>query len=309
MMSVTSQKIGVLMGGFSTERAVSLKSGQAILESLRRQGYQVIGVDVDRQVAEKLAHEKIELAVMALHGRWGEDGTIQGLLEIMGIPYSGSGVMASAVGMNKVMTKRILESYGLPTPRYQVLDRSSVLSKLPAGFDLPVVIKPATQGSTVGVSIVSDGSQVEAACEEAFKYDPQILMEEYIAGREIAAGILDHEPLPLVEVIPKEKLYDYKAKYTSGMSTYVVPADMSKEKKEEIQAMVLKCHQAIGCEGCTRSDLRLTDGGNPYILEINTVPGMTKTSLIPKAALAAGMDYDALVARIVKGTLDKTGAG
>ena len=297
------------MGGFSTERAVSLKSGQAILESLRRQGYQVIGVDVDRQIAEKLTHEKIEFVVMALHGRWGEDGTIQGLLEIMGIPYSGSGVMASAVGMNKVMTKRLLESHGLPTPRYQVLDRSSVLAKLPAGFGLPVVIKPATQGSTVGVSIVSDDSQMAAACEEAFKYDPQILMEEYISGREIAAGILDYEPLPLVEVIPKEKLYDYKAKYTSGMSAYVVPADMSKEKTEEIQAMVLECHQAIGCEGCTRVDLRLTDEGNPYILEINTVPGMTETSLIPKAALAAGMDYDALVARIVKGILDKAGTG
>jgi D-alanine-D-alanine ligase len=312
MDPLTTKKIGVLMGGRSTEREISLKSGRAMEASLRRQGCQVAAIDVTENAAHEIRQEKIELAVIALHGRFGEDGAIQGLLEIMGIPYTGSGVLASAIGMNKSMTKRLLQYHGIPTPRFALVRRTdrpdSLQSELPAGFDLPVVVKPTTQGSTVGVTIVRDSGQIPAAYADAFRYDAEILIEEYIQGHEITAGIVEEEALPLIEIVPKEEFYNFEAKYTKGMTEYIIPARLSKEITREVQRLALKTHQALGCEGYSRVDFRVDPQGRPYVLEINTLPGMTETSLLPKAALAAGMDYDALVARLVKTALKKRGA-
>jgi D-alanine-D-alanine ligase len=308
-LAITSKKIGVLFGGASTEREISRESGRAIEASLRRQGCSVASIDVDRNVAGRIREEAVGLAVIALHGRWGEDGAIQGLLEIMGIPYTGSGILASAIGMNKVMTKQLLDRWELPTPKYAVFRASEAPSGLPEGFSAPVVIKPAGQGSTVGVSVVERGEGAAEAFREAAKYDPSILLEEYISGREITAGILGGEPLPLVEIVPKGGFYDYQAKYTKGMTEYVVPARLSGSETETIQRLAAGMYRGLGCEGCARVDFRVTQDGRPYILEINTVPGMTETSLLPKAAQAAGLDYDALVRRMVEMALNREGDG
>jgi D-alanine-D-alanine ligase len=300
---LTDKKIAVLMGGRSAEREISLKSGRAIEASLRRQGCAVTAIDPDERVAELLRREKVELAVNALHGRGGEDGTIQGLLEILGIPYTGSGVLASAIGMNKVMTKRLLEASGIPTPSHAVLrssDSPGASPGLPVGLKYPVVVKPSCEGSTIGITIVKSPDGLEAAYAEAFRYGDEILIETYIPGREVTAGILDEAPLPLVEIVPQEAFYDFKAKYTKGMTDYRAPAPLPPDETRAIQDLALKTHRAIGCRGCTRVDFRIDPDGRPFVLEINTVPGMTETSLLPKAAAAAGISYDQLVARILQ---------
>jgi len=307
---LTNKKIAVLMGGASAEREISLKSGRAMEASLRRQGCTVVAIDLDETVAERLRREKIELVVNALHGRGGEDGAIQGLLEILGIPYTGSGVLASAIGMNKVMTKRILEAHGVPTPKYSVL-RSDHLSasgfrELPEELEGPVVVKPVSEGSTIGVTIVRDLGAVEAAYREAFRHGNEILVEEYIEGHEVTAGILEETPLPLIEIVPKDAFYDYRAKYTKEMTEYIVPARFSSEVTKGVQALALKTHRIVGCRGCSRIDFRIDRGERPFVLEINTVPGMTETSLLPKAAEAAGISYDQLVAKIVHSAIESS---
>lgn len=301
--------MAVLMGGKSSEREISLMSGRAMEASLRRQGCTVVAIDVDEQVAERLQQEKIELAVNALHGRGGEDGTIQGLLETLGIPYTGSGVLASAIGMNKVVTKRLLEFHGIPTPRFSVLRSSpsaeALSGGLPVGFDCPVVVKPSSEGSTIGVTIVEDPAAIEAAYTRAFRHGDEILVEEYIEGHEVTVGIVEETPLPVIEIVPKEAFYDYEAKYTKGMTEYIVPARLSQELTREVQRLALKVHQLMGCRGCTRTDFRVHHHGRPFVLEINTLPGMMETSLLPKAALAAGITYDQLVAKMVESALQK----
>ncbi|MBI3811777.1 MAG: D-alanine--D-alanine ligase [Nitrospirae bacterium] len=304
---LTDKRIAVLMGGTSAEREISLKSGRAIEASLRRQGCAVSAMDPDGTIAEQLHREKIELVVNALHGRGGEDGTIQGLLEFLGIPYTGSGVLASAIGMNKVMTKRLLEVHGIPTPTYSVL-RSSRPDEaggreLPGGFKCPVVVKPSCEGSTIGVTIVKSPAGVRAAYAEAFRHGDEILVEEYIPGHEVTAGILEDAALPLVEIVPNEAFYDYKAKYTKGATDYIVPARLPEDVTSKVQDLALRTHRVIGCRGCTRVDFRVAPDGRPFVLEINTVPGMTETSLLPKAAAADGISYDQLVAQIVRSAL------
>ena len=304
---LTDKKIAVLMGGKSAEREISLKSGRAIEASLRRQGCSVTPIDLDDTIAETLHREKIELVVNALHGRGGEDGAIQGLLEILGIPYTGSGVLASAIGMNKVMTKRFMEVCNIPTPRYSVVLLSRSVEAggegLPSGFKCPVVVKPSCEGSTIGVTVVESPSGVKAAYAEAFRHGEEILVEEYIPGHEVTAGILEEAPLPLVEIVPNDAFYDYKAKYTKGATDYIVPARLSQDVARKVQDLALQTHRRIGCRGCTRVDFRITPDGRPFVLEINTVPGMTETSLLPKAAEAAGISYDQLVAKIVQSAL------
>jgi D-alanine-D-alanine ligase len=301
---LTSKKIAVLMGGRSAEREISLKSGRAMEASLRRQGCNVICLDPDETLPERLRQEKVELVVNALHGRWGEDGTIQGVLEILGIPYTGSGVLASAIGMNKAVTKQLLEACGIPTPGYAVLDSLPPVEGPPPGLSgglvFPVVVKPASEGSTIGVTIVESADGLEAAYAEAFRHGRQIVVEEYIQGQEVTAGILDEAPLPLVEIAPKEEFYNFKSKYTTGSTEYIVPARLAPDLTKKVQDLALRTHRVIGCRGCTRVDFRLGLTGTPFVLEINTVPGMTETSLLPKAAAAAGMTYDQLVARIVQ---------
>lgn len=308
---LTDKKIAVLMGGRSREREISLKSGRAMEASLHRQGCTVVAIDLDEAVADRLRQEKIELVVNALHGRGGEDGTIQGLLEILGIPYTGSGVLASAIGMNKVMTKRLLEAQGLPTPRYSVVRSAGrpapVPRDFPAGFEGPLVVKPSSEGSTIGVTIVRDRGAVEAAIREAFRYSEEVLVESYIDGHEVTAGILNETPLPLIEIVPKGAFYDYQAKYEKEMTDYIVPARFSPEATDRVQTLALETHRIIGCRGCSRVDFRVDRRGRPFVLEINTVPGMTETSLLPKAAAAAGISYDELVAKIVQSALESSG--
>ncbi|MBI3596893.1 MAG: D-alanine--D-alanine ligase [Nitrospirae bacterium] len=306
---LTNKKIAVLMGGKSAEREISLKSGRAMEASLRRQGCTVVAIDLDETVAERLRQEEIELVVNALHGRGGEDGAIQGLLEILGIPYTGSGVLASAIGMNKVMTKCLLKAHGVPTPKYSVL-RSARLSgsefrEFPVGFEGPVVVKPSSEGSTIGITIVRDRASLEAAYREAFRHGEEILVEEYIEGHEATVGILQETPLPVIEIVPKGAFYDYRAKYTKEMTEYIVPARLPQEVSQRVQALALETHQIIGCRGCTRVDFRVDRSGRPFVLEINTVPGMTETSLLPKAAAAVGITYDQLVIKIVQSAIGR----
>ncbi|HEY5648979.1 MAG TPA: D-alanine--D-alanine ligase [Nitrospiria bacterium] len=301
---LTKKRIGVLMGGRSAEREISLQSGRAIMESLKRQGASPVSIDVGPDIAERLAEAKIQLAFNALHGRGGEDGTIQGLLESLGIPYTGSGVLASALGMDKAMTKKILVMDGIPTPESRVIrgqeDADKAVSELASGKGLPVVVKPNSEGSTLGVTIVDKPEALEAAIEASRKYDPVVLVESYIEGREITVGVLDGEALPVIEVVAEEDFYDFKAKYTKGKTEYRVPAPLSDEKSEAVQKLAVRTHELLGCRGATRVDFRMDQTSRPFVLEINTVPGMTETSLLPKAAAAAGITYDELVSRIVR---------
>ena len=295
-------RIGVLMGGSSAEREVSLRSGRAVEAALRAQGLEVEGIDVGSDIVEKLRAKKVAIAFIALHGRGGEDGTIQGLLEIMGIPYTGSGVLASALAMNKLYSKQLFAFHGLLTPPYRVWQRGDEASASSSSLDfgLPAVIKPLQEGSTIGVSIVREENELGPACERAFQFGPSILIEEYIAGREITVGILGEEALPPIEVVPLSGFYDYRAKYSTGMTEYRVPAPLPGDLLDRIQEAGIMAHRALGCAGFSRVDMRLDGGGNPFVLEVNTVPGMTETSLLPKAAAAAGYDFAALTRRILE---------
>jgi D-alanine-D-alanine ligase len=297
------KKIGVLMGGLSTEREISLLSGNAIFSAIKERGHNACSIDVGRDVSQRIIEEGINVAFIALHGRWGEDGTIQGMLEIMGIPYTGSSVLASALAMNKPMTKRILNFHKLPTPNFQVLNKAEITEcKLKRRIELKfsLVVKPVSEGSSVGVSIVKNEEGLADAVEEAGKYTDQIMVEEFIHGSEIAVGILNGCPLPVIEIVPKGGLYDYKSKYTKGMTDYILPARLSGEQLFKVQDIALKAYQAIGCHGVARVDMVLDLKGDPYILEINTIPGMTHTSLLPKAAGHAGLSFNMLVEEILK---------
>ncbi len=302
-------RIGVLLGGLSAEREVSLKTGEAIYRALLEKGYNAIKIDVDRNIAETLKKQNIELAFIALHGKYGEDGTIQGLLEVLGIPYTGSGVLASAIAMNKIATKKILAAEGIPTPAYCTVtkrewenDPPGVMAKI-TGFGLPVVIKAPTQGSTIGVSFVHEKEQIEQGLVEAFKYDPEALVEKMVTGVEITASVLGNEEpevLPQIEIVSATGVYDYEAKYTAGLSEHIIPPRVEKEVQDKIALLAERTYRAIGCRGLARVDLIVEPPGNPYVLEVNTIPGMTETSLFPDAARAAGISFPDLVEKLVQ---------
>ncbi|MCC7202706.1 MAG: D-alanine--D-alanine ligase [Nitrospirae bacterium] len=294
---ISDRKIGVLMGGLSSEREISLKTGRLVAASLKRKGYNVAAIDVGRDLPQTLINEGIGAAFIALHGKFGEDGCVQGLLELMGIPYTGSGVSASAVCMDKLLTKEILLHHGLPTPKFSVLNKGAA-EELPA-VRYPVVVKPLREGSTIGISIVQEKTGLKPAIDNAFQYGDTILLEEYIAGREITAGIIRDTPLPLVEIVPRGGFYDFNTKTTGGMAEYIVPAELPSAVSGNIQDTALKAHKALGCCYVSRVDFRVDPAGQPYILEVNTVPGMTDTSLLPKAAGEAGIGYDELVEMIL----------
>lgn len=295
-------KIAVLMGGISSERDVSIRTGRAIENALKNQDLNVIGLDVDRQISARLQAEKVDVVFLALHGRYGEDGTIQGLLEIMDLPYTGSGVLASALAFHKGKAKSVLDFHNLPTPASILLDKGDFKNKIDSlvrAFEKPVVVKPCQEGSTIGISMVREASQLQDACVNAFRYDHEILIEEFIDGQEVTVGVLGDEPLPVIEVVPMSGFYDYEAKYTAGKTNYIVPARIDSQTYEQVQSLGLSAHQALGCQGASRVDIRLDKQGNPYILEVNTIPGMTETSLLPKAARAAGIEFGELVKRIL----------
>ncbi len=293
-----SLKAGVLMGGWSDEREISLASGQAVIDALKDKGWQAAGIDVDKQVWERIKAENIDVAFLTLHGRYGEDGTIQGMLEIMGIPYTGSGVLASSLAINKIMAKRIFQSYNIATPHFVVLeDKAKIVSDSPLGY--PVVIKPCSQGSTIGVNIVKTKKELNTAIEESLRYDEKIFLEEFISGRELTVGIIESEPLPVLEIRPKSGFYDFYSKYTLGETEYLCPAPIDEDLTLKIQGLGLLAHQALGCSDFSRVDFRLREDSSIFCLEVNTIPGMTKTSLLPKAAKQQGIAFPDLVERIL----------
>jgi len=297
------KRIGVLMGGMSAEREVSLMSGKAILEALQGLGYDARPIEADEKLAQRLLEKKIEVAFIGLHGRLGEDGTVQGLMEVMRIPYTGSGVLASALSMHKVISREIFMHHGLPVPRHVVLGRKAMeqfdLSKLP--FSLPIVFKPAEEGSSVGVTIVAEASQIGPAMELAFGYGPEILVEEYIKGREVQVGILGDVPLGAIEIIPRTPFYSYEAKYTDGLAKHILPAPLPEEDYSRALELGLTAHRILGCEGATRVDLLFKEPGQFFILELNTLPGMTALSLLPEIARGVGLDFPNLIERILLG--------
>jgi D-alanine-D-alanine ligase len=288
-----NKRIGVLMGGISREHEVSMKTGSAMLKALQEGGYQARGIEVSDDICQRLLEEQIEVAVIALHGRWGEDGTIQGLLELLRVPYTGSGVLASALAMNKIKAKEIFLYHGLPTPEFICPAEGKEVEEPP--FPPPWVIKPASEGSTIGIDIVMDRAGLKQAIRRAREYDHEVLVERFIKGKELTVGILKGEPLPIVEIVPKGGFYDYQAKYTPGQTEYICPARISERQKEEIGSLGLTAYRALGCSGCTRVDLLLSEQGEAFITEVNTLPGMTETSLVPKAAAQKGISFLQLV--------------
>jgi D-alanine-D-alanine ligase len=297
---MSNDKVAVLMGGPSAEREVSLRSGAAVSAGLRRAGWRV--TDVDIHGPDFVLEPDTAVAFLALHGTFGEDGTLQRLLEERGVAYTGCGVQASHDCFDKAVSKRLFEAAGVPTARYEVLTANgSHRVTLP----LPVVVKAACQGSSVGVIIVREAGALDAALAEAFRYGEHVVVEEFIAGRETTVGILGETALPVVEVRPKTGVYDYASKYTKGATEYEVPARLSEAVTREMQAVALKAFRAAGCRDYSRIDFLLDHEERPYVLEINTLPGMTETSLLPKAANAAGISFEELCSRMVRMALER----
>ncbi len=294
-----TMKIGVLMGGLSAEREVSLKSGGAVHQALVTLGYNAIVIDVGRDIATVLARESVEVAFICLHGRFGEDGAVQGVLEIMGIPYTGSGVLASALAMNKIFAKRVFQASGLTVAPYQVLRRGETLDTAGLAFPLPVVVKPSQEGSSVGVSIVRNMAEIGPALAVAFRYDDEVLVERFINGREIQVGILEDRALGAIEIVPKNEFYDFEAKYTSGMAQHILPAPLPPNLYLKVLGEGEKAHAALGCNGYSRVDFLVREDEECFLLEVNTLPGMTALSLLPEIAGGGGIGFSDLVERIL----------
>jgi len=300
-------KIGVLMGGYSSEREISLKSGQAIFDALREQGCDVVALDIqkhdDGDIVAFIKKADIDLAFIALHGALGEDGRIQQILEKLQIPYTGSGVKASQTALNKIKTQNLMKKHGIQVPAHVTVSRGQNLewkqlnNKLGAA---PFVVKPNCEGSSVGVSIVRDKDSLHPALEQALEYGDQILIDKFIKGREMTVGILDHEALPIVEVLHKREFFDFTAKYQKGLTDYRVPADIPPHTASELQHIALKAHNLLGCRDFSRIDFILDDQGTAYLLEVNTIPGFTATSLLPKAAHCRGLNFHQLCLKIVE---------
>lgn len=293
--------VGVLMGGVSGEREISLKSGAAVQKALIDLGYKAVPIDCKADAAAVIDKEKIEVAFIALHGGWGEDGSIQGMMEIMEIPYTGSGVLASAVAMDKSATKLVFEQVGIKTPAYRVVGGAA---KSAPGMKAPLIVKPASGGSTLGVTLVEKATDLAAAVAGAAEYGEKVLIEEFIVGRELTVSVLDGEVLPVIEIIP-EGIYDYKAKYMKGATEYRAPAILNKKTEKTVKSLALSAYDALRCRGAARVDVILDEGGTPWALEVNTVPGLTELSLFPKAAAAVGMGFAALVEAMLLGATIK----
>jgi D-alanine-D-alanine ligase len=300
-------KVAVLFGGKSGEREVSLKSGNAVLAALLRQGVNAYAFDPATQELSELAN--YDRAFIALHGRYGEDGTIQGALELMEIPYTGSGVMASSVGMDKWRTKLIWRATGVVTPDFELVTTLSDFLAIEKRLGLPLFVKPANEGSSIGITKVKQAGGLEAAYQVAAKADPLVIAERFVGGGEYTVGILeDHEsglmPLPIIRIVPKNEFYDYESKYLRDDTEYLCPCGLSNEKEAQIQSEALQAFRAVGCRGWGRVDFLMNETGNHYFLELNTSPGMTDHSLVPMAAKAAGISFDELVLKILSMTLN-----
>ena len=292
-------RIAVLMGGQSSEREISLLSGRSVIKALEEEDITVIGIDVGDQVTEQLVQANADYAFIALHGRGGEDGTIQGVLESLSIPYTGSGVLGSALGMDKWRCKLIWQALGLSTPK-SMLYRGQATDDIVENLSLPLVVKPANEGSSMGISIVREKTQLDDALQDALKYDDCILLERYVAGDEYTVAILDNQALPVIRLETATEFYDYEAKYTLDSTQYHIPCGLDSLFENRLRALALQAFDAIGCTGWGRVDIMMDGDNQPFLLEVNTVPGMTSHSLVPMAAKATGMSFNELVVRILE---------
>jgi D-alanine-D-alanine ligase len=299
-------RVAVLLGGTSSEREVSLVSGKAVLAGLERRGLDVIGFDPAERPLTDLLTLKIDRVWIALHGPGGEDGTVQGALEFLGIPYSGSGVMGSAIGMDKLRTKRLCQAVGVPTSPFVVLRESQDLDTAVETLGLPVFVKPGSQGSSVGMARVERAEDLKAAWEQALRYDPVVFAESLIPGAEYTVSILQGKALPSIRIETPRTFYDYEAKYLRNDTRYFCPSGLSGPAEEHLGRLALAAYEACGAEGWGRADFMMDRTGRPLLLEINTVPGMTDHSLVPMAARTAGMDFDELVWRVLETSFVRT---
>ncbi|HDN84627.1 MAG TPA: D-alanine--D-alanine ligase [Candidatus Aerophobetes bacterium] len=301
-----SLRVCVLKGGSSAEREISLRSGEVIEEALQKLGYSTFSIDPEKpERMSLLLKNKVDVVFIALHGPGGEDGTVQGVLEIFDVPYTGSGVLASALAMDKKSARRIWKAEGLKQPVYQIVKRNS-LSNIKLEIPPPLIVKPGRSGSTLGVNLVREERELEDALKEAFKYDGDyVILEEYIEGKELTVGIIDDpEPiaLPVIEIVPEGVIYDYKTKYTEGKCKYKIPAALPQAEYKKVQEIALRAYKSLGCRDFGRVDMIWREE-EVYLLEVNTIPGMTRTSLLPRAAKAKGIEFHHLVDKIVKQAL------
>lgn len=291
-------RVAVLFGGKSAEREVSLKSGNAVLGALQAAGVDAFGIDVGDDFLQRLGREKIDRAFIVLHGRGGEDGSMQGLLECAGIPYTGSGILASALAMDKLRTKQVWHSLGLPTPRHAVLTSPADCEAAAAELGFPLIVKPAHEGSSIGMAKVDSAQALLAAWQDAARYDSQVLVEQWIAGPEYTIAVLRGEVLPPIGLGTPHSFYDYDAKYLADDTQYRIPCGLSAEKEAELKDLTARACEAVGTQGWARADVMQDASGQFWLLEVNTVPGMTDHSLVPMAARAAGLDFQQLVLAI-----------
>ncbi|SNR69740.1 D-alanine--D-alanine ligase family protein [Desulfurobacterium atlanticum] len=289
--------IVILKGGPSPEAEISRKSAESITRALTSLGYNTIEMEFDENCVKKLIEIKPEKVFIALHGVPGEDGSVQGLLETIKIPYTGCNVETSAICIDKDTTKRILKTHGIPVPAGRTFYKEDKVEWL----EFPCVVKPARTGSTVGISLVKKKEELNNAVELAFKYDSKILIEEYIEGRELTIPVLNGKPLPIVEIVTESGFYDYNSKYKSSSTQYKVPAKISEKVREKIEKIAIKTFKVLECRGAIRIDFRLNSMNIPYLLEVNTIPGMTERSLLPKSAAAAGISFEQLIEEILNG--------
>lgn len=299
-------KVAVLMGGWSSEREVSLNSGQAVLQALLDRNVDAVGIDVSHEtVLADLQGGGFDRAFIVLHGPGGEDGVIQGALEVLNIPYTGSGVMASAIAMDKFRTKQLLGGAALPTPKYMLLDDDTDLNYVVAELGLPLMVKPALEGSSIGMSKVEEEQQIFSAYELAAQFDGLVFAEQWVTGKEYTVTVLGEQALPVIRLETPNTFYDYDAKYVSNDTQYHCPCGLDAEDEARLQRLALSTFKSIGAEGWGRVDILCDQDDKPYIIELNTVPGMTDHSLVPMAAKAAGIEFDELVYRILANTLEK----
>jgi len=293
-------KVGVLLGGRSAEREVSLKSGGMVLKALRARNVDAHAFDPKERDLTALAKERFERVFIALHGRFGEDGTLQGILEWLGLPYTGSGVLASALAMDKLRTKRIWQAEGLPTASYAVLTKASDLKAVARRLGMPLFVKPASEGSSVGMTKVKRAAELEEAFALAVNYDPVVIAEKFVDGPELTVAILGEQVLPIIRIETPRDFYDYEAKYIANDTRYLIPCGLPKAREKQLQTLCLAAFRALGCRGWGRVDLMLNRQGRPYLLEVNTSPGMTDHSLVPMAARAVGLSYEDLCVKILE---------
>lgn len=303
-------KVLVLMGGLSTEREVSLRSGKAVAEALLEKGYEVESLDITKETIGKIQEINPDVVFLALHGKYGEDGCIQGMLEWMGYPYTGPGVASSAICMDKILTKKILVNHNIPTPKFMEFKsfNKDIKGTILKNFSLPVVLKACCQGSSIGVSIVNSEQQLEKEIEDTLKYGDKLLVEEFVKGTELTVPIIGNESyraLPIIEITSENEFYDYESKYTQGMCQHIIPARIDEATYKAVEKAALDAYGATECKGFSRVDVIIDGNNNPYVIEINTIPGMTSMSLFPDSARYAGIEFPELLDEIVKLALKK----